>query len=101
MSGQKRILDKPTDIMSEVVQQRNSATFSIASVLAIICAIFSFTSGAILGLILALMAILFGLIGVILALSPSRRGGFASTFAVLAGVVGIVAAVVKAIIWIL
>lgn len=87
--------------MTTAVSQKPSATFSIASILAVLAAIFSFTSGAILGLILALVAIFFGLIGVVMALAPSRRGGIASTFAVIAGVVGIVAALVKAIIWIL
>ena len=87
--------------MSETSSRKGSASFSIASILAVVAAIFSFTSGAIFGFILALVAIFFGLIGVIMALSPARRGGFASTFAVIAGFAGIVAAVIKAVIWIL
>ncbi|MAS96941.1 MAG: hypothetical protein CMO55_27435 [Verrucomicrobiales bacterium] len=87
--------------MTDPTHTKSSAPFSIASVLAVICAIFSFTSGAIFGFILALLAIVFGLTGVLIALSPARRGGFASTFAVIAGVAGIIAAIVKAIIWLL
>jgi hypothetical protein len=35
-----------------------------------------------------------------LSLSPHRRGGVMSTFAMVAGIIGIVAAVIKAILWI-
>lgn len=76
-----------------------SPLFSIASVLSVVCAIGSFFSGAILGLVLAVLAILFGSFGTLLALSPHRRGGVMSTLAMGLGVVGIVAAVFKAILW--
>lgn len=56
-------------------------------------------SGAILGLILAVLAIVFGSFGTLLSLSPHRRGGVMSTFAMVAGIIGIVAAVIKAILW--
>jgi hypothetical protein len=56
-------------------------------------------SGAILGLILAVLAIVFGSFGTLLSLSPHRRGGVMSTFAMVAGIIGIVAAVFKAILW--
>ena len=75
------------------------ASYSIASILAIVCAIGSFMTGAIFGLLLAIGAIFFGLVGVIIALSPSRRGGIASTLAVFAGAIGIIAALFKAIGW--
>lgn len=76
------------------------ATFSIPSIIAIVAAFLSFYAGAILGLVLALIAIVFGMIGVTVALSPTKRGGVASTFAVLAGMVGIIVAVIKALTWI-
>jgi hypothetical protein len=85
--------------MSESPSTRPSPIFSIASVLSIVCAIGSFMSGAILGLILAVLAIVFGSFGTLLSLSPHRRGGVMSTFAMVAGIIGIVAAVFKAILW--
>jgi hypothetical protein len=85
--------------MSETPSSRPSPIFSIASVLSVVCAIGSFMSGAILGLILAVLAILFGSFGTLLSLSPHRKGGVMSTFAMVAGIIGIVAAVFKAILW--
>ncbi len=77
----------------------SSPVFSIASILSVICAIGSFTTGAIFGLILAFLAILFGSLGALFSLSPHRRGGFLSTFAMILGFIGVVAAVFKAIIY--
>ena len=74
---------------------RNS--FSIPSLIAVIAAIGSFMVGAIGGLVLAGIAIVFGIIGVVISLSPVKRGGIASTFGILAGGVGIIAAIVKGI----
>jgi hypothetical protein len=76
---------------------RNS--FSIPSLIAVIAAIGSFMVGAIGGLVLAGIAIVFGIIGVVISLSPVKRGGIASTFGILAGGVGIIAAIVKGIMW--
>jgi hypothetical protein len=76
------------------------AVFSIASILSIAAVIGSFMTGAILGLVLAVVAILFGIIGVLMSVAESRRGGIISILAVIGGIVGIVAAVIKAIIWI-
>jgi hypothetical protein len=72
------------------------ASFSIPSVIAIFAAIGSFMNGATLGLLLAIVAIFFGIVGVVLSLSPSKRGGVISTFGIGAGLIGIVAAVIKA-----
>jgi hypothetical protein len=72
------------------------ASFSIPSIIAIFAAIGSFMNGATLGLLLAIVAIFFGIVGVVLSLSPSKRGGVISTFGIGAGLVGIVAAVIKA-----
>ena len=74
---------------------RPRPSFSIPSILAVIAAIFSFTSGAALGLILAIAAIVLGLIGVLIALSPRVRGGFVSVLSILAGAIGIIAAIFK------
>ena len=83
--------------MSDSPSSSPSPIYSIASVLSVVCAIGSFMSGAILGLILAVVAILLGSFGALLSLSPHRRGGFLSTLAMIAGVIGIIAAVFKAI----
>lgn len=80
--------------------ESSKAVFSIPSILAILAAIFSFKAGAFFGLLLAGIAIVFGVIGVLLALSPTRRGGIFSMLGVVGGLAGIIAAVIKAILWI-
>jgi hypothetical protein len=79
----------------------SSAHFSIPSLIAIAAAIGSFAVGAFWGLILAIVAIVFGFLGIVLALLPRVRGGIVSTFALFAGLVGIVLAVFKAVVWLL
>lgn len=69
--------------------------FSIPAIIAVVCAIGSFFFGAALGFLLAVVAIVAGLIGVVLALSPSVRGGMMSIISIVAGLIGIVAAVFK------
>lgn len=86
--------------MADIIPTRRS-TFSVPSIISVVAAIGSFTTGAFFGLVLAIIAIIFGLIGVLMALSPAKRGGIASTFGVAAGAIGIIAAVIKAIMWIL
>lgn len=81
--------------------QSSKAAFSIPSIIAILAAIFSFKVGAIGGLLLAGLAILSGIIGVLLSLSPRTRGGIFSMLGVVGGVIGIIAAVIKAIMWFL
>jgi hypothetical protein len=51
--------------------------------------------GAFLGLLLAVAAIILGIIGMLLAASPSIRGGIISIMSILAGLIGIIAAVFK------
>ena len=80
-------------------ESKKPAVFSIASILSIAAAIGSFMTGAFFGLILAILAILFGFIGVIMSFADSRRGGIVSILAVSGGVLGIVAAVIKAFLW--
>lgn len=75
-------------------------SFSIPSLIAVAAAIGSFMVGATWGMILAVIAILFGILGVVLSLSPVKRGGIASTFGIFAGAIGIIAAVIKGIMWI-
>lgn len=69
--------------------------FSIPSILAIIFAIASFFFGAGLGMMMAIAAIVLGGIGLMLSFSPTVRGGMTSTISMVAGVVGIVAAIFK------
>jgi len=73
--------------------------FSLPSLIAIGAAIASFFVSALGGFILALIAIFFGIIGVILSFLPSERGGFVSILALVAGAIGIAVAVARAIIW--
>lgn len=69
--------------------------YSLPSLLAIIAAIASFFFGAGLGFVLAVAAIALGVIGMLLAASPSIRGGIISIISVGAGLLGIIAAVLK------
>lgn len=75
--------------------RRSRPEFSIPSILAMICAIGSFIAGAGWGFVLAILAIILGGIGVLLALAPQTRGGIASIVSILAGAIGIIAAVLK------
>ena len=72
-------------------------SFSIPSILAAIAAFISFKAGAFFGLLLAIGAIVLGLLGVVLALSPRVRGGMVSVIAIAAGAIGIIAALFKLI----
>ena len=80
--------------------QTTKAAFSIPSILALVAAIISFKVGAFFGFVLAGIAILMGIIGVLLSLLPSVRGGIFSMIGVIGGVAGIIAALIKAIMWI-
>jgi hypothetical protein len=77
------------------------AKFSIPAIIAIVCALASFATGAFFGFILAMIAVVFGALGFLLSLSSRRRGGVISTLAVFGGVLGVIAAVVKAVAWLL
>ena len=78
--------------------RRARPAFSIPSILAVVCAIGSFASGAGLGFLLAILAIIFGGIGVMLAIAPQTRGGIVSVISILLGAIGIIAAVIKLIV---
>ena len=71
--------------------------FSIPSLIAMGAAIASFFAGALGGFILALIAIAFGVLGVLLSLAPSVRGGLISILSMLVGAVAIVMAIIKAV----
>ncbi len=75
------------------------ASYSIPSILAIAAAIGSFMTGAIIGLLLAACAFIFGAVGILLALSPKTRGGMISIVAVALSFVGVIAAIIKFIGW--
>ena len=74
---------------------RRDPKFSVPAIIAIGAAIGSFFVGPGLGLVLAIVAIIAGLIGVMLALSPRVRGGMISTISIVAGLIGIVAAILR------
>ena len=57
----------------------------------------SLKSGFLIGIILAVVAILLGLFGMVLALSPKTRGGIVSVIGVVGGLIGIVAALFRLI----
>jgi hypothetical protein len=80
----------------ETVAQ-NKAHFSIPSLIAIGAAIASFFVGPGTGFLLAIVAIIFGVLGVIMAMAPSVRGGFVSILSLLLASVGIVIALIRAI----
>ena len=75
--------------------RRSAPQFSLVSILAVVAAVASFFVGSGLGVLLAVAAIVLGAIGAIMALMPQTRGGFMSVIAVLAGVIGIVAAILR------
>lgn len=76
-----------------------TASFSLPSLLALAAAIGSFMTGAIWGFVLALIAIVLGLVGVAMAFSARVRGGIVSFLSLAAGFAGIIAALIKAIAW--
>jgi hypothetical protein len=77
---------------------RAGPAFSIPSILAMICAVASFAVGPGKQLTLAILAIILGGIGLLLAMLPQTRGGFASIISILAGAIGIIVAVMRMII---
>lgn len=77
--------------------ENQKAAFSIPSILAVVAAFFSFRMGAFGGFVLAGIAIVLGILGLVLSLSPKVRGGIMSFIGIAAGAIGIIAAVVKTI----
>lgn len=81
--------------------EATQAKFSIPSLIAILAAIGSFMVGAFWGFVLAVVAVVFGAIGVLLAFSSATRGGIVSFLAVFAGLLGLIAAIVKGMAWLM
>jgi hypothetical protein len=84
-------------LVMNAITAESKAHFSIASVIAIAAAITSLFVGAGAGFILALVAIVFGIIGVVMALSPRVRGGMVSILSLIVAAIGVVVAVARAI----
>ena len=70
--------------------------FSIPSVIAIVAAIASFFVSPSSGFLLAMVAIGFGVLGLLLSFAPSIRGGIVSMFSMILACIGIVVAIIKA-----
>ena len=77
----------------------SKAHFSIPSLIALGAAICSFFVNAAAGFALAIVAIIFGMIGFALALSPRVRGGIVSVFSLIVAAIGILVAIAKAVAW--
>lgn len=77
------------------------AKFSIPSIIALIAGIGVFFAGnGFLVFLLAGLAILMGVLGMLISLSPRARGGIVSFFGVGAGLIGVIMAAVKLLQWI-
>ena len=74
----------------------SKASFSLPSLIALVAAILIFVVGnGFLVFLLAGVAIIFGLLGIILSLAPSVRGGIVSFLGIGAGLIGVIMAMVK------
>jgi hypothetical protein len=71
------------------------AHFSLPSLLAIAAAVGSFFAGGGMGMLLAVAAIVLGLIGLLLAFGPTVRGGLVSIVSIVAGLLGILVAIFR------
>ena len=71
------------------------ASFSIPSIVAAICLILTIFTGEGLDLILSIVAIIAGLIGAVMALSPSVRGGILSILAIVIGVISVILSILQ------
>ena len=81
---------------SNVPMRSSRPHFSLVSILAVVAAIGSFmVYGAGTGFLLAILAIILGIVGVVFAILPGTRGGIVSVIAILAGAIGIIAAIVR------
>jgi hypothetical protein len=76
---------------------QSKAHFSIPSLIAIGAAIASLFVSPGTGFLLAIVAIIFGVFGFILALAPSVRGGIVSILSLMLASIGIVIAIIRAI----
>ena len=63
--------------------------FSVPSLVAVACAVVAFFDTC-LAIPLAIGAIIFGLLGAFVALSPAKRGGILSILSIFAGVIAVI-----------
>jgi hypothetical protein len=80
-----------------MLMETTRAHFSIPSIIAVVSALISFGAGPFWGFVLAMVAIVFGVLGVLLSMAPSVRGGLVSIISLVAGGLGIVIALIKAL----
>ena len=73
---------------------RQSASFSIPSIIAIVCAAGAWFVGPGWSILLAIVAIIAGLLGAVVAVSPAKRGGMLSIMAILMSALAIVVSVI-------
>jgi len=82
--------------MSELARSRPA--FTIPSILAIVCAIAAFAldrSG--LAVMAAIGAIAFGIIGMLAAIIPGKRGGIVSVISIVLGAIGLIVGVLRVV----
>jgi phage-related protein len=72
--------------------------FSIPSIIAVASAIVAFFVRPGAGFALAIVAIVFGFVGFLLSFAPSIRGGIVSVLSIILASIGIVVAVLRAIV---
>ena len=72
--------------------------YSIPSILAFVAAIASFFVRPGTGFLLAMVAIVCGVVGFVMSLSPSIRGGLISVFSLCLAGIGIIVALIRAIV---
>jgi len=79
-------------------EKKSGAAFSLVSILALVAAMWSFSTSSVPGgLVLAIIAIVLGAIGFVIALLPGIRGGVISFISMGAGAIGIVVALIRLI----
>lgn len=80
-----------------LVRSGGAPVFSAFSIIAVIAALLALfvVHGPGLGFLLAIAAIVFGLLGMVVAFLPSRRGGIMSFIAVGAGLLAVIVAIVR------
>lgn len=71
------------------MNQKAGTAATIAIIAAIGSFVLTFTGSAIWGLITAVLAILFGIVGVIVSASPKVGGGLMSSFSIILGILGV------------
>jgi membrane protein implicated in regulation of membrane protease activity len=77
--------------------QTSKVHFSWPSIIALVTAVASIFTGAFLGFVLAMIAIICGVFGALLSLAPSIRGGLVSILSLVLAAIGVVIAVFRAI----